>query len=1066
MSDSRAGHENDPKEIEEPETAPSTASAGGDVPSQTAPPPTKSLSPVLAAVHAPSRPARSQGGQGAAQERRPFLPVAPHRLLRRMSHLLALTALLAVPLIYPLHIHEELDYRITERVLRGDNNFLRAAWIEQFQPAFFSGWSPLLLKRYVWALLALALAVTHISWKLMPGRSGSGGGRLDAPGARRWTLENALLIAFAAWAGMSVLLWLPPIEGTGRAGAGFLKGLDAWSDLLIGLGYLLMVSDLLRRRRWVYKGAGLLIAGGGIVAVLAIGQRLGWTGAFLTRWAPEDIRNRMSSLIGHNTGLSSFLIPAVLLSLALGVTRWREMRWPAAALVGLYWLLLGMTLIMAQSRAVILILFAAVPALFWILHRTTGLSPGRTGWLMLAGGAVLILAAQIIPAKWNPFYDHASPLTRRVHDLSLERLKAETRLRILLCSVPVIARSPVLGSGFGSFQYVYPDAQGWYFANHPSTILVPTGKRTERAHDEYLQILMETGLAGFALGLAALAALFWRGWRAFQRTLRPADIPIQAAIAVSIAALLVHAAVDFPFRVPPIAIALVWMLAVWQAGEHIWLPGKSADSRGDGESAGSPASAQLPGARLPRPANWIAWGVGVCAALALAIAASGWFSTRMVSSNLTERAHRILQTYLEYQTTLGAEKRIGLLGKAEDDLRRALSLRPADGEVHFVKAYINFCQGREAYLQASHASEAGIKDQAALWRTQALSRASAGISSLNLSLQEVRYHQSFHIRGNLERLRALLTGSQADRVSARTDMERAVAMSPAYQEGIVDLIALLEMWFPQETKERRELLELLYKWNRPVFFDAFVFQGGQAISEERYADAAKIYRDLVEAAPNDAELLGALAFAYLQSGEFDRADEVLTELSRLSPRPIEYNVVSAGIALKRKEWQRALVNVEQALRHPAGDRDIYRILRYLILEKLGETQKAREGLKAMERRARSNPHVYVDLAMALADRFDDLPRAAPYLEQYLAAIEKPADPKIYWYLAKYYLDVKHDTKQAARFVEKALAVDPRHAPSLELKQRIEKSPQPAAAPTAAPTPSAPSASSTPSPPNP
>ncbi|MCX8038716.1 MAG: hypothetical protein N3D11_17015, partial [Candidatus Sumerlaeia bacterium] len=66
-------------------------------------------------------------------------------------------------------------------------------------------------------------------------------------------------------------------------------------------------------------------------------------------------------------------------------------------------------------------------------------------------------------------------------DALLPWLPAVARLRIAVCSAPLLAKRPLHGYGLGSFQYVFPPAQADYFAAHPHTLLAPTPQRTVQA---------------------------------------------------------------------------------------------------------------------------------------------------------------------------------------------------------------------------------------------------------------------------------------------------------------------------------------------------------------------------------------------------------------------------------------------------------------------------------------------------------------------------------------------------------------------------------------------------------
>lgn len=979
------------------------------------------------------------------------LPV--RRLLRRFSHLLILTTLVAVPLAYPFTISPELDVRVTQWIASRDTATWRFLWTDQFQPALYSGYDPLTLKRVIWAFLALALGCTHLLWKLLPGRP-------REQDTRKTSLELVMVLSFIAWAGMSLMLWLPIPEGGTRPGGGFLSSLDAWSDLVIGIGFFIVSGDLLRRRRWVLKGVGLLFATATIIALLAQGQRMGWTRGLLPEFA--DIRNRMSSLVGHSTGMASFLMAPLVLSVALGLPRWRKLSHPAALLFAVFWFLMALTLTMSQSRAVLILLMILVPILLWRLHLSVGLSPSRMGWAVSIGGLILVVLLQVLPWSRNPFYDRSSPLARRVNDLSVERLTAETRLRILVCSVPLFLDAAFQGHGFGSFQYVYPRAQGEYFQKHPGTILMPTGKRTMRAHNEYLQTLLETGLAGLALALGGLLLILRRGWITYSRTLRPDDIPIQLGVLVAIAAILIHAGVDFPLRVPPIAVTLVWLLAVWHAGEKIWLPRRGKfvwpgeDVEVDEEGAvnlpgGANANEAMPGepreVRETSPSDrvmvphwrWVLWGLCVAILLVGVLGASSWFASRMTVDTLNTRANRFLDTYMGGAREMKADMRIELLRQGRVVLRRSLRLRPSGGEAHLVKAFLEHYLARESLAQALSARAAANHRLEASWLGEARILVNTSLESLQSALTEVRYHQVFHLRGENYRLLSQIDPTLREQERAARELRKAIAYSPGYAEAVVGLIQLLRDSFPNSRAEQHNLLEILHRYNPQPFTDYFLMQGHRAMEEERYSDAVAVYQELVEAVPNDPMLLACLASASLRAGDLQKTESLLGDLARATPRPILYELIIAGYAIERQDWAAALAYIDQGLRQPDGDLDLFRVMRVFVLEKAGQEEAFRSGLDALQRRARRNPQVLVDIANVLTDYFHDLERALPYIQRRVDLLEPPPPPRFYYLLARRAFEKDNDTQQARALLQQALRIQPDHGPSRELLRRLPSS---------------------------
>ena len=106
------------------------------------------------------------------------------------------------------------------------------------------------------------------------------------------------------------------------------------------------------------------------------------------------------------------------------------------------------------------------------------------------------------------------------------------------------------GSGLGSFRNVYS------LYEQPEKV---TDVYVVHAHDDYLEIALELGVAGIILMLAFLAwwaAAVWRAWRSAEGG------PFARAAAIASAAVLVHSLVDFPLRTAGIAVCFALCLAL------------------------------------------------------------------------------------------------------------------------------------------------------------------------------------------------------------------------------------------------------------------------------------------------------------------------------------------------------------------------------------------------------------------------------------------------------------------------------------------------------------------------
>jgi O-antigen ligase len=158
----------------------------------------------------------------------------------------------------------------------------------------------------------------------------------------------------------------------------------------------------------------------------------------------------------------------------------------------------------------------------------------------------------------------------------------EARLSILPQTLAALKAYWPVGSGLGSFVPVFQSFE------HPDVF---TAQFINHAHDDYLELLVETGLFGAAVALAglawvAVAAVRAAGWPAG----RDKDLPRVAAVVVLL--LLAHSVVDYPLRTA--ALATVFGLAC-----AFLTPPPSAERGSRRRQASAPAN-DLPGVRPPQ----------------------------------------------------------------------------------------------------------------------------------------------------------------------------------------------------------------------------------------------------------------------------------------------------------------------------------------------------------------------------------------------------------------------------------------------------------------------------------
>lgn len=98
---------------------------------------------------------------------------------------------------------------------------------------------------------------------------------------------------------------------------------------------------------------------------------------------------------------------------------------------------------------------------------------------------------------------------------------------------------PILGTGLDSYGFIYPQYDTW------SGIF-----RVERAHNDYLQVLSDAGILGFACVVSFIYFLFRQGLR----EIATAENSFRQSVAVGALAgcfgILIHSFFDFPLRTP------------------------------------------------------------------------------------------------------------------------------------------------------------------------------------------------------------------------------------------------------------------------------------------------------------------------------------------------------------------------------------------------------------------------------------------------------------------------------------------------------------------------------------
>jgi len=121
----------------------------------------------------------------------------------------------------------------------------------------------------------------------------------------------------------------------------------------------------------------------------------------------------------------------------------------------------------------------------------------------------------------------------------LGNLTPDMRSSITKDSLKMFSRHPILGWGLGTFPTVYPAYRSFY-----------TNLFVNEAHNDYAQLLVETGLAGFALMVWFLARLYRCVSLTSRRWEFKWDGAVSLAALLGCTGLLLHSFVDFNLQIP------------------------------------------------------------------------------------------------------------------------------------------------------------------------------------------------------------------------------------------------------------------------------------------------------------------------------------------------------------------------------------------------------------------------------------------------------------------------------------------------------------------------------------
>lgn len=313
-----------------------------------------------------------------------------------------------------------------------------------------------------------------------------------------------------------------------------------FSNILLYATYALLcflITQTLRRNSQAKLLAVLVSVYAASLAAFALVQGLSPNGRLYWLRKPALGGWIYGPYVNHNhyAGLMELLLPV---PLVLSLSRYSDGRGRLLAAAAAA--LIATTIFLSGSRGGMLAFVVQMAVLGAFLVRQ------RTG-VRTALGLGVFLAIMLGLLAWVGGGEVTQRLAT-IHSEAQTELEGGTRWEINRDGIRMARQKLVAGWGFGTFPEVYPQFRTFY-----------TNFFVNEAHDDYLQLLVETGLLGFGAMLWFLAVLYHHALRKLENWSSDLNGAVTLATLLGVTGILVHSFVDFNLQIPAnAALFYVW----------------------------------------------------------------------------------------------------------------------------------------------------------------------------------------------------------------------------------------------------------------------------------------------------------------------------------------------------------------------------------------------------------------------------------------------------------------------------------------------------------------------------
>jgi O-antigen ligase len=354
-----------------------------------------------------------------------------------------------------------------------------------------------------------------------------------------------------------LLLFLAACQLVGKT---TLDGIATRDSIILGCGYLILFAtgttlfSAATPAQWIRWGKALttytfLLSLFAIVQSLSDPDKIYWTVA--PRWGGYVFGPYVNH--NHYAGLMEMLTAS---TAAFWVSRQRRDVWSwfagAATVVGVT------SVVLSGSRtgvACVLLEMVLLLAVALIAQHRQYRPKAAVAGLGFALLSALVLAAWITPPET------AARLRSAVHS---QNASFADRMVMARDSLRIFRAYPLTGAGLGSFETTYPAFQ-----------TLTTDFRIDHAHNDYAELLAETGILGGILAAVTLGLFLYRAGKRFQEPLELAGNAVawlRVGATIGCIGLMMHSFFDFNLHIPANAAWFVFLTALMCAEPELFEP--------------------------------------------------------------------------------------------------------------------------------------------------------------------------------------------------------------------------------------------------------------------------------------------------------------------------------------------------------------------------------------------------------------------------------------------------------------------------------------------------------------